>query len=66
LSNDLIRAVLEHLITRNKNTYAYVRHNNPASIKVLKNSFVKVCNAMTIGMLHKVNEDPNGRLGIYK
>lgn len=67
LSRKLISAIISNCGLTYKNAYAFIRHNNPASIKCFeKNDFRKIGNCTKIGLLHKYVECAEGSLGIYK
>lgn len=67
LSSKLIKAITQHCNLFFSVSYAFIRHDNLASIKCFEaNGYHKVLNATTSGILHRVIEDSDGRLGVYK
>lgn len=64
----LLKAMLGHSICENKEIYAYIRHNNLASIKSFLNvGFQYIGEADNQGFLHKiVPVRSDGFFGIYK
>lgn len=67
LSNKLIAAVTHNCNLNYKKSYAFIRHNNSASIRCFENNgYKKIANATTKGIFHKVILSKDGRLGIYE